>query len=119
MAYTPTEWKKGDIVSSAKLNKMEEGIANAGPLVVTLIPSGSMENLTLTTDKTTAEIFTALPMAYFVVSLKEGSTTTLNPTDWATKSGKWLINLVQQTTVFQLTSESADSPMSATITIGS
>lgn len=29
MSYTPTNWKTGDIVSSEKLNKMEEGIANA------------------------------------------------------------------------------------------
>ena len=30
MNYIPTEWKTGDIVSSQRLNKMEEGIANAG-----------------------------------------------------------------------------------------
>lgn len=30
MAYTPTVWKTGDVVSSEKLNKMENGIANAG-----------------------------------------------------------------------------------------
>ena len=29
MSYTPTNWQTGDIVSSEKLNKMEEGIANA------------------------------------------------------------------------------------------
>lgn len=27
MSYEPTEWKTGDIVTSAKLNKMEQGIA--------------------------------------------------------------------------------------------
>jgi hypothetical protein len=30
MSYTPTNWKAGDTVTSAKLNKMEQGIANAG-----------------------------------------------------------------------------------------
>lgn len=30
MAYEPTVWKTGDIVSSERLNKIEEGIANAG-----------------------------------------------------------------------------------------
>lgn len=30
MAYTPTEWQSGDIVTSAKLNKIEQGIADAG-----------------------------------------------------------------------------------------
>ena len=29
MSYTPTNWKAGDTVTSAKLNKMEQGIANA------------------------------------------------------------------------------------------
>lgn len=37
MSYEPTTWKSGDTVTSAKLNKMEQGIANAGGggLVVT------------------------------------------------------------------------------------
>ena len=30
MAYEKTEWKKGDIITAAKMNKIEEGIANAG-----------------------------------------------------------------------------------------
>ena len=30
MSYTPTNWKAGDTVTSAKLNKMEQGIADAG-----------------------------------------------------------------------------------------
>ena len=30
MSYTPTTWKKGDVITSAKLNKMEQGIANGG-----------------------------------------------------------------------------------------
>lgn len=32
MSYDPTNWKSGDVVTSAKLNKMEKGIedANAG-----------------------------------------------------------------------------------------
>lgn len=30
MPYEPTTWKTGDVVTSAKLNKMEAGIANAG-----------------------------------------------------------------------------------------
>lgn len=36
MSYTPTDWKKGDIITATKLNKMEKGIedGNAGPLVV-------------------------------------------------------------------------------------
>lgn len=30
MAYNPTEWKCGDTITAEKLNKMEDGIANAG-----------------------------------------------------------------------------------------
>lgn len=30
MSYEPTQWKAGDTVTSAKLNKMEQGIASAG-----------------------------------------------------------------------------------------
>lgn len=30
MAYTPTEWATGDIITAEKLNKMENGIAVAG-----------------------------------------------------------------------------------------
>lgn len=35
MAYEPTEWKSGDVVTSAKLNKIEGGIVSGGVLVVT------------------------------------------------------------------------------------
>lgn len=34
MSYEPTNWKSGDTVTSAKLNKMEQGIANAGGVFV-------------------------------------------------------------------------------------
>lgn len=41
MSYTPTNWKAGDIVTSAKLNKMEQGIAASGGIrVVHLTMSG-------------------------------------------------------------------------------
>ena len=29
MSYVPTNWKSGDVVTSAKLNKMEQGIADS------------------------------------------------------------------------------------------
>ena len=35
MSYEPTNWKSGDVVTSAKLNKMEQGIASAGGPVIT------------------------------------------------------------------------------------
>lgn len=39
MAYTPTNWKSGDVITSAKLNKLENGVATSGGggvLVVTI-----------------------------------------------------------------------------------
>lgn len=30
MSYEPTNWKDGDLVTSAKLNKLEQGVASAG-----------------------------------------------------------------------------------------
>lgn len=57
MSYEPTNWKSGDTVTSAKLNKMEQGIANAGALVCTMD-----ENNTL--DHTWQEIHDAAPLVY-------------------------------------------------------
>lgn len=53
MAYTPTTWKSGDIVTSAKLNKLETA---AAPYIVTFTVDWSGEDPTATVDKTFAEI---------------------------------------------------------------
>ena len=34
MSYTPTNWQTGDIVSSQRLNKLEEGVKNAYDVMV-------------------------------------------------------------------------------------
>jgi len=61
MAYTPTEWKSGDVITAEKLNNLENGVASAGgedtvPFVVTFSgpPGGNM-----VADKTYAEIYEA------------------------------------------------------------
>lgn len=54
MAYTPTEWQTGDIITATKLNNMEQGIANAGILKVSVTDAN-----VLTLDKTWQEIFSA------------------------------------------------------------
>lgn len=36
MAYIPTEWETGDIITAAKLNKAEEGISFSTPVLVDL-----------------------------------------------------------------------------------
>lgn len=54
--YEPTEWKKGDVVTSAKLNKLEQGVANAGVLIANVIVTGEDPDQTITLDKTWQEI---------------------------------------------------------------
>ena len=41
MAYEPTTWRSGDIVTSEKLNKMEQGIAN-GTVMLTKDEQGRL-----------------------------------------------------------------------------
>lgn len=55
MSYNPTTWNTGDIVTSEKLNKMEQGIANAGVLVCHVVE----ENETTRLDHTWQEIVDA------------------------------------------------------------
>ena len=53
MAYTPTAWATGDTVTATKLNKIENGIANAGSALIVTDTNGTL-------DKTFAEIYDAL-----------------------------------------------------------
>lgn len=55
MAYTPTTWANGDTIDATKLNKMEQGIANAGAAMIV-----EMSSSTGQADHTFAEIFNAL-----------------------------------------------------------
>ena len=60
MAYNPTNWKSGDVVTSAKLNKLEQGVADAGGggvLVVNVVLNSPTSTPTL--DKTWQEIHDA------------------------------------------------------------
>lgn len=63
MSYEPTNWKSGDVVTSSKLNKMEQGIANAGGgssvVVVGVEVANTEDGATVTVDKTFAELKTA------------------------------------------------------------
>ena len=51
MSYEPTQWKDGDLVTSAKLNKLEQGVANGGGIMVV----HANEDMVL--DKTWQEIY--------------------------------------------------------------
>lgn len=56
MAYTPTVWATGDVITAVKLNKAEAGIqaANADVLIVTIDAEDTM-------NKKFSEIFAAYP----------------------------------------------------------
>ena len=60
MTYSPTTWTTGDTITASALNKIEQGIADAGGgaggLVVNVTNSGG----TYTMDKTYGEIYEAL-----------------------------------------------------------
>lgn len=43
MSYTPTNWKSGDVVTSAKLNNIESGIVNS-VLVVTADENNALDH---------------------------------------------------------------------------
>lgn len=55
MSYEPTTWTTGDVITAAKLNKIESGIANAS-MIVHILPHGQRDAIL---DKTWAEIYNA------------------------------------------------------------
>lgn len=61
MAYEPTTWKSGDVVTSAKLNHMEQGIAGAGQMIIV-----RNDPETFTLQSTWQEIYDALKAGVFV-----------------------------------------------------
>ena len=61
MAYTPTEWKNGDVITAEKLNKIEDGITDASSgsevFIITFTNNSSdVYNPTFVTDKTFDEV---------------------------------------------------------------
>lgn len=70
MAYEPTVWAAGDVVTSAKLNKIETGIANAGSIFV--LHETTEENV-YTLDRTWQEIHDAMENDAMVVIFSQTS----------------------------------------------
>ena len=62
MSYEPTVWKDGDLVTSAKLNKLEQGVANgvANGVNFEVINMELSDQGTLSLDKTAGEIIDIL-----------------------------------------------------------
>jgi hypothetical protein len=75
MAYTKNTWKTGDIVSSQKLNHMEDGIANSENVFIvggaTIDGNGDP---TGTLDKTWQEIHDAMQSKICVATAVDGDT---------------------------------------------
>lgn len=65
MSYTPTNWKAGDVVTSAKLNKMEQGIAASGGIRIVHLTMGD-DNL-LQLDITPNELTNAFENGEIVI----------------------------------------------------
>lgn len=97
MAYTPTNWKDGDIISAEKMNKLEQGVAEGGGGVL-------LVNVTESSDGggSTPVVNSASPMLTAVGTL---SSFTANKTyaevDAAVKSGK-MVYLVYDGTYIPL-----------------
>ena len=68
MAYTPTVWETGDVITAAKLNKAEAGIQDANADVL-LVSEGESDTL----NKKFSEIFSAYPKVFFVETSEEGT----------------------------------------------
>lgn len=71
MMYTPTVWKNGDVITEQKLNKLEQGLEDAGCKIavinVTLTAVGT--SYTCTPDKTFAEVMALIEDGYIPVYL--------------------------------------------------
>lgn len=63
MAYVPTEWETGDVITAALLNKMENGIAANSKYIV----ETTLEESSLICNKTWAEISEAFEAGMYVV----------------------------------------------------
>lgn len=89
MAYTPTNWKDGDIISAEKMNKLEQGVAEGGGgvLLVNVTKGGSTpivnsaspmltagsSSTTFTADKTYAEVDAAVKAGKMVYLVYNGN----------------------------------------------
>jgi hypothetical protein len=72
MAYEKNTWKTGDIVSSQKLNHMEDGIANSENVFIVRGATINDDGLTGTLDKTWQQIRDAMGSKICVIVIEDG-----------------------------------------------
>lgn len=75
MSYTPTNWKAGDTVTSAKLNKIEQGIAMGGT-VTYVHAQGTDDELVL--DKTWEELYEAASQGMVILIQENDDSTSIS-----------------------------------------
>lgn len=72
MSYTPNTWQNGDIISAEKLNNMEQGIANAGSEIPTIVftydQTGNYYTCSWTVQELTA-LITAQDFSFTIVKV--------------------------------------------------
>ena len=66
MSYEPTVWKDGDLVTSAKLNKLEQGVATSDGGGV-FITEATYTGNRIVLDKTAGEIYNAFQTGLVVI----------------------------------------------------
>ena len=82
MSYEKQNWSNGDLITSEKLNHMEDGISNAssggsGIMTVHFVPDLSNRGNPMppiSIDKTPQEVFDAYRRGFIVRAIAEGST---------------------------------------------
>lgn len=60
MSYEPYEWKDGDIINASKLNRIENGIAEANTTSTILLVNLTNDGNVVTSNKTAGEILDVL-----------------------------------------------------------
>lgn len=63
MAYEKTTWAAGDVVTAAKLNNLENGVANASVIIL----DGTQENNTLKLNMTAGDLYTAIKSGHTII----------------------------------------------------
>lgn len=68
MAYTPTEWKDGDVITAEKLNNIEEGIEGDSSILKVYFTQDSQDLTVWTSDVPIQDIITAINGGALVVA---------------------------------------------------
>lgn len=85
MAYTPTEWASGDVVTSQKLNKLEQGVAGAGFSVVEFeFDTTNTKYVSVrTTESILAELQATVPQVWLFKGIED--------TGWPIEHDSWAL----------------------------